>query len=274
MSVLVGGAAPLAAGVPAAGGGGPQPGLPLPPKTGSISGKTCFIIDRFYSMDGFTNLAKSSIAMMRFSTFIPAIGSLFEGVLETMEPQKDLLYATNVFNSWGNLVSKDIKGNRGWTDIVKVLTAVGDVFESGAFMKKYMDWKFPLFSKAATNLASIKIFSLNGKDVLFDDLPVFHHLCGKPKDFFVFWASLIEVCKYIKLAAWDKSEEAKHWERILKAVNCLGKMVLIWTTRHHAGKFAFAVADVITQNASLIKYCVTEGNKYDRHHLGVVPPAA
>lgn len=259
--------APIAA--PAAGAGVPPP----PPEKGCIAGKACFIIDRFYTMEGFTNLAKASIAMMRLSAFVPAIGSLFEGVLDTMEPQKDLLYATNVFNSWGNLVSTDKNGNRGWTEITKVLTAVGDVFESGAFMKKYMNWKFPLCSKAAVNLGSMKVFTFKGQDWLFDDLPVFHHLCGKPKDFFVFWASLIEVCKYGKLVL-DKDEKLWHWERMLKAANCLGKMILIWTTRHHAGKLAFAIVDVITQNASLIKQCVVEGNKYDRHHLGLVPSPA
>ena len=51
----------------------------------------------------------------------------------------------------------------GSVDYVKVLYGIGNIFETGKFLQKYKVLDFPLCTRIATQLGSIKVFSFQGK---------------------------------------------------------------------------------------------------------------
>jgi hypothetical protein len=245
--------------------------LYVAPQIGQVDsskwGKICYITRQLYSMRGFTDLAKSFIAYIHLLEFAPQIGGVFKEALNTLEAQKDFLYATSIFESWGNLVALNTNKDNRIDIICKVLTAAGDFFETGGYLKKYLGMKFPLFSQVAANLAPITVFSYNGQRWTVGDTPVLRELCRKPKDFLVFIVSFLEVFRHGKLY-FEGKDECGHWERIFKTANCTGKMFLIATNREWGSTLGFALIDTLTQSASLIKTCVTSGKAYDRNLAG------
>lgn len=229
--------------------------------------KFTYILSDLYSIDGFTNLAKVIIADIHLVSLIPAIGGLFDGMLKTIEAQKDLLYATAIFRSWGTLVGvKD-----SWTEILKkdklsysmkVLLAVGDIFETGGFLKKYAHFQFPRFSQAAESIGSVKIFSSR-----WDDLPVLQVLCTKPKDFFVFIACTLDLALWaLKLKSDDEEQnkEAHKLEYYLKVTTSIGKMILIGSGRGTSAVF-LSIVDFITQNVAIFRFIYVKHVEREKH---------
>jgi hypothetical protein len=211
-----------------------------------------------YSLVGFEKWTKAVIADLKFLSLLPVINGVFDECIKTLEAQKDLYYATLFVGSTAECIkvtekedqtkaySFQLPKTNGHTDIVKILYAIGNYLEMGKFLQKYQVYSFPLFTQVADRLASVKVFAYRG-DWRVDDLPVISTLCDKPKDFFIFLASGIEVYRCSK-------KPLLQFDNVLKATGSIGKMLLISLGRDFNKEWWFVGIDVITQHASLIAF--------------------
>lgn len=242
-----------------------QPAQDNEPKGGSgMSNGVSFsyITSDLYSIDGFTRLAKVLIADIHLLSLIPAIGNLFNEMLKTIEAQKDILYATAIFNSWYKFF--DEKNKKGLFDnTINALTAIGDFFETGCFLKKYAHFQFPLFSRVAENIGNINVFSYR-----WGETPVLRCLCEKPKDFFVFIASTMEVGRWgINIAVEDDEDKRSRLfslDQSLKITASFGKMILIASGKG-ANILFLSLVDVVTQNVSIARFLYQKHQKRVDH---------
>jgi hypothetical protein len=216
-----------------------------------------------YCLDGFEKLTKAGIANLKFLNIIPCIKGVFDECIATLEAQKDLYYATKFFDCMPDFIYVDPKTkaksfqlpriqkgpDKGSIDSVKILYAIGNFLDPFRFLYKYKIYSFPLCVEIANRMASIKVFDLNGKTYTIDDIPVVHSLCSRPKDFFIFLASLVDVYRCSKKTILE-------WENGLKLVATCGRIVLITFGRHHHKMLWFHIADVITQNVGLMAFIV------------------
>ncbi len=209
-----------------------------------------------YSMDGFEKLTKAGIANMGALHYLfPSIKGVFDKSIKELEFEKDLLYATQFIGALASCISqkdwtfclptKKTKDSEGKdvvsTDYAKILLGLGGFCEAGKFLQKYKVFSFSTCTGLSNSYGSIKLFGYG----LGDDIPVIRNLFDKPKDFFVFWGSGVEVYETFKVEKWDLG----NW---LKVSSSLGKMILITFGRTCYGEWWFILCDAITQNASLL----------------------
>jgi hypothetical protein len=217
-----------------------------------VAGELSYIMYDIYSLEGFEKWTKATIANLKLLSLIPSIKGVFGKVSETLEAQMDIYYATLVFNSAADFVGEDDDGtlhfklprvskkDGGGIDWVKILYAIANPLDTAKFAQKYQFYSFPLCTQLANRFGSCRVFNWT-----VNEIPVLNALCDKPKDFFVFWASLIEVNRCI----WK--ENPFNLENGLKFAGSFGKMVLIVFGRHYNKKVWFVFAVAITQNSSL-----------------------
>lgn len=220
-----------------------------------------------YSLQGFEKWSKAAIANMRAVNLIPCCRGVFDQAIKTVEAQKDLIYATLVFESTADFIKvtkvededtgetytkysfqlpREKNGNIEW---VKLLYGIGNPFDTLCFLQKYQVVSFPFFSKVATQVGSTKLFSLHGEAWTFGDIPVLKCLVNKPKDFFV--------CVASAYTAYRCLNNSNFWDiaNLIKLTGSFGKIVLITSADYMIQKkyfIALTVIDVVTQNASLI----------------------
>jgi hypothetical protein len=216
-----------------------------------------FIAYHFYSMEGLEKGSKALIANLEMLSLIPSINGLFSETLKTMRGQKDLIYATLIIGSIADCIKKEKDGSLrfalprqtdGTLDYVKVLYGIGNIFETGGFLQKYRVMTFPRCSQFAQQLGSIKMF----ENVTFGDVPVLKTLTDKPKDLFVFSASL-----YVLVQSFRKPVNNNFLSplNLAKLTGSLGKIILISCSDFMLARkylVTLTVIDVFTQNASLI----------------------
>jgi hypothetical protein len=220
-----------------------------------------------YSLQGFEKWSKAAIADMRAIQLIPGCQGIFNSTLKTIEAQKDLIYATLVFESTADFIKvtktvdeetgeettsysftlpRERNGNIEW---VKVLYGIGNPFDTLGFLHKYKVISFPFLSKVATQVGETKVFTLRGEAWTFGDIPVLNRLVDKPKDFFVCIAS--------GYTAYRCLTSQNFWDiaNLIKLTGSIGKIILITSAEYMIQRkyfVALAVVDVVTQNASLI----------------------
>ena len=213
-----------------------------------------------YSMDGFEKLTKAGIANMTALHYLfPAVKGVFDKSIKELEFEKDLLYATQFIGAMASCISKrdwsfclptrtNADGTKS-TDYAKILLGLGGFCEAGKFLQKYKVFAFSTCTQLSNSYGSIKVFGQS----LGNDIPVIRNLFDKPKDFFVFLGSGVEVYEAIKARKFDLGV-------LLKVSSSLGKMILIVFGRTCYGEWWFILCDVITQNASLLSL-VYKSNK-------------
>lgn len=238
-----------------------------------------------YSLQGFEKWSKAAIANMRAIELIPYCKGIFSSCIKTIEAQKDLIYATLVFESTADFIKvtktvDDATGEESTSysvrlprlpakdrdgyivkdeydnivetdkiDWVKLFYGIGNPFETLYFLQKYKVVSFPLVSRVSTQVGAMKIFTLSGEAWTFGDIPVLNCLVNKPKDFFVCIASGYSAYKCLR--------NRDFWApaNLIKLTGSIGKIVLITSADYMLQKkylVALAVIDVVTQNASLI----------------------
>lgn len=215
-------------------------------------------IYEIYDMEGFEKWSKALIANMRAISLLPSWKGSLDHCIKTMEAQKDLIYASMVIKSTADLIeekdgiySVNIRDKHGNIDIVKVLYAIGNPFETCYFLKKYDVFSFPVISKYATQIGSTHLFNLNGKDWSIGDVPLVKCFVNKPKDLCVFFASVYLTHKCLN------EPEVFELSNLLKLVSNVGKVILIplgeilYKNKQLA---LLAFLDVATQNAGLFAY--------------------
>lgn len=201
-----------------------------------------------YSLTGFEKMSKVAIAHLRFLSLFDSMKGIFDDCLKTFEAQKDLYYATRIFNSGISFIRKDPATGQYVFQIPELrltLYAIGDLLDVGKFFQKYKVLSFPLCTRLATEFGALKIFNTR-----LEDIPVVSSLFNKPKDFFVFVASYYECKRCIcTVGTCD-------WENILTFMSASGRMALIFFGKTHGRIKWFAVVDMITQDAGLISLFV------------------
>ena len=230
-----------------------------------LAGEAGPTMSDIYSMEGFEKLSKALIADLKFVSLFPCIKGVFAECLATLEAQKDLYYATLFIGSMADCIdSKTMslqlpkfkegphKGKK--TDVVRILYAIGNFCEAGKFLQKYQVYSFALCTQVANRLGSMQVFTLYGQSWTVGDIPVLNCLCDKPKDFFIFIASGIDVYRCSKKPLLE-------WENGLKLAGSTGKILLIYFGRHYNTTVWFAVIDLVTQNAGLFGGIVKGYNK-------------
>ncbi|WP_068467011.1 hypothetical protein [Candidatus Protochlamydia phocaeensis] len=239
------------------------------------------------TFDGFDKWTKEAIAVAKFSTIVFSLGNLLKDFVAALEGHKELIYASKFIGSAADFIAQrnkvDETGNvildaQGKPiketyfqrpDIIKVLYAIANTLDAGKFVHKYI-FNFSTFSNLATKIGSYQV-SFLGKRV--EEIPVVGNLCSSPKDFFIFIASGIENYRLLlgdngiirKVARAESGKRLQTlWgelklEVLLKFAGSTGKMILITFGRTSSKTLWFAVVDVTTQSASLVKFFI------DRH---------
>jgi hypothetical protein len=238
-----------------------------------------------YSMDGFEKWSKAWIANFKFLSKIPCCQGVFAECLKTIEAQKDLYYATLIIGSLNDFIGTRVdRGQKSYyftlpkrkvkdrdgkekevVDLGKIFLLFGNFFETGKFLQKYKVMSFPTCSKLANSLGSIKLFTFQGQKVTPDDIPILQTAFDKPKEIFVVLASVYEIYYCFKKPKFFEVEN------LCKFVGSTGKIILITFGRRYHTAYWFAVADVITQNASLIGFL---WRKYKERTNSLAKPGA
>lgn len=208
--------------------------------------------DVYATVEGLERLTKAAIATFRFAALVPRMQSAFDDALKTFEAQKDLYYATRFIHSTvDNFIEhlpnvsygfKMPKRHNGAIDVSKILLTVGDYLDTLRFLHRYKVYVFSSVSQLSSTYGAVKVFNRR-----LDDLPALYAVFEKPKDFCVFVAMIFDTWHCLNAPKFD-------WEQAYKLTGSLGKMVLIFFGKHYYNRWWFAVADVITQDASLITY--------------------
>lgn len=231
-----------------------------------VGERVSYVMRHLYSLDGFEKLTKFVIVFLKSTARLLGMGVVFENALKTLDPLKDLYYATMVFNSAADFVkitkvegknkfhfqvpTIKTKNNEGkieeGVDWVKVLLAIGNCFETGKFLQKYQVYSFDTCTQIANQLGNVKLFNFRGRTYSVQETPILCTICDKPKDLFVFLASIIEVKRCL--------EKPFDLANILKITGSIGKMVLITFGPFYSKAIWFNLADFITQFASLASF--------------------
>lgn len=223
------------------------------------------IVYEIYSTEGFEKFDKAFIANIRALSLLPSCQGVFDHCLKTLEAQRDLIYATMVIKSTAGCIKKNDDGtyyfdiprdSQGNIDVVETLLVIGNPFGTFYFLSKYELISFPIISKYAREIGSIRLFNLNGEDWKVDNVPLLKSVVSKPKDLCIFLASTI--LAYKCLNAPDIMETSN----LLKLVSNVGKIILIpfGDIMHKNKQLALlAFLDVATQNAGLFAYLLKRG---------------
>ena len=234
-----------------------------------------------YSLEGFEKLTKSLIANLKLLSLIPCIKGIFDTCIDSLEAQKDLYYATMSIGCTAEFFGKDDAGNWRFKlpkkdlieNAIKILYLIGNYCETAKFFQRYKVFSFSTCTQLSNTFGNYSVFNWR-----LDDIPVIQTLFNKPKDFFIFTSSLLECIKCCcidgLLAAPAKGTtpaKETNWEGLIKVTSSFGKMVLIASGRNYNQFLWFAIADVITQLASLIslvyKRAVERERRFDNPQM-------
>jgi hypothetical protein len=240
-------------------------------------------------LDGFTALAKTSIAAMKWRKYFYKSEEVYwDKALKNFELQKDLLYATIFFQNAGEFITKTVTFNPDgtsttsysfklpgkdlWDTLTKVVAIVGNFFE---LIQCSMKWIFgtPVFlTNAGDRLGNSKVELPLFGPTRFDKIPVAQAIVRKPKDLFIFFSDTMTVLRYVwefilppvddpNLSflqslrvqySWDN--KIKFSEHICKFISSLGKMILIGAGAYYGETGMFRRVDLTTQVASQWKF--------------------
>lgn len=217
-------------------------------------------MDDLYRLEGLEKWSKALGADLKFADYF--CGGMFKEATRAAEDQKNLYYATLIIGSMCDFIKKHEDGTFGLQmptmqvknadgdledriDWVKFFYAFGNFFETAKFCQKYNVFDMSYFTHLSNTYGAVKVF-----DVRLDDVKVIGTVFDKPKDLFVFIASLCDNYNSYHKGLFNKDGSVK-WDIVLKVTSSTGKMFLIWFGKYNYNKPWFMVADVITQNASL-----------------------
>ncbi len=226
------------------------------------------------SHDGFEKLTKAIISYLKLATMVLKLNGLFAGVLGTLEAQKDLYYATKFIGSLTNFVDPKtlkfqwIQGDGFFEKLNKLLYVIGDCLEPFKALQKHQVCSFETCTKIATQIGNYRLsFWPNTR---FEDIFVAGSLCDKPKEFFVFMASLLEIGRTLAINPYCEKDATKRWAPLadrdtqLKLVGSVGKLLLIGLSRAYYKTLGFALIDFATQNAGLVRHSITLSKKREQ----------
>lgn len=255
--------------------------------------KASYVVWYVYSIDGFEKWSKAALADIEFLALMPRIGGLFKECFESIEAQKDLIYATGFIHQMSEFIKRyedpndrvfDWRKGQHWAN---VLNLIASCFDTAQFMRKYRVYGFEFYTKFVDRYASVKVFNYQ-----LDHIPVMHCFFGsspKPKDVFIFLASTIESylgCKngYERFEEirgmrqvqqggyWNMFSTAMSdrviWDNILKVASSFGKVVLIGLSKNNRGKVWYQFLGVIANNAALFKLILKRDGVRAAHMAG------
>lgn len=250
-----------------------------------------------YSMEGMLTFSKFVIAHMKWMEVAYSTQGVFTKCLSTMEPLKELYYATFCFISLPEFIEKKPNGRYVFTlpkfvnqkeekeiDVVKILFTSGGLFDTGGFLKKQNAFQFGFCASIADQIGSWKLFSLVGNHRQIDEIPVLNFLCFQPKNFFFFCASIGECLRWVKPIVFpygNTAEEraisrSKQFELLplLKLAGSVGRALGIFGYRYYGGKKWFVTVQLITQYANFTRFLINRQQKREERFYYPVAPAA
>jgi hypothetical protein len=228
--------------------------------------------------EGFEKWVKATISTLRMYAIFSGMTDRFNIAISTFESQKDLYYATKFIGSVTHFIRERPAPGESrlrCPSLNEGLYAIANVLDTAKFLQKNEVFEMKWASEFATRLGSFSLSSIPrvGEQVgaigerlgwkTFGEVPVLGTLTRTPKDFFIFAASAIETRRVINdiVYAEGNTIETRAANRrkaifpnMLKLTSSVGKMVLISCGRSYGRAHWFAVADAVTQNASLWKY--------------------
>ncbi|CUI17568.1 hypothetical protein PNK_1964 [Candidatus Protochlamydia naegleriophila] len=228
--------------------------------------------------DGFEKWTKFGLANLKLVGKIFEMTALFKGVIETLEGQKNIYYATKFIGSICDFMAigeetfkqatimGGVKKFFTLPNFIKIFYGIGNCLDPLKFGMKMGLWDLKRASELGTRIGNYQVFNRR-----LEDIPLVGSLSYNPKDFFVFTACCLELTKIgLDLYKIDGTDAdggrrrgeriAKRWDFVvnlgffLKMVGTFGKMGLITFGRRYGNTLTFAVCDVVTQNAGLIKF--------------------
>lgn len=237
--------------------------------------------------DGFEKWTKAGIANLKLAGKVFELTALFKGVIETLEGQKNIYYATKFIGSLCDFMAirKDTfaeatfmgKVNKFFTlsNFIKIFYGIGNCLDPLKFGMKMGLWNLKSASELGTRIGNYQVFNRR-----LEDIPVVGSLSYSPKDFFVFTACCLELTKVgvdfyridgtdANLARRREQQITKRWDSVvnvgffLKMVGTFGKMGLITFGRRYGNTMTFAVCDAFVQNAGLIKFWMDRSKNRD-----------
>ncbi|MBA2369737.1 MAG: hypothetical protein H0V82_12035 [Candidatus Protochlamydia sp.] len=228
--------------------------------------------------EGFEKWVKATISTLRMYAIFSGMTDRFNIAISTFESQKDLYYATKFIGSVTHFIRERPAPGESRLKCPSVnegLYAIANFLDTAKFLKKNEVFEMKWASDVASWLGPYSLYSIPkiGEQVgavgekfgwkTFGEVPVLGTLTRNPKDFFIFTASALETRRVINdiVYAEGTTIEVRAANRrkailpnMLKLTSSIGKMVLISCGRSYGRSPWFAVADAITQNASLVKF--------------------
>jgi hypothetical protein len=238
------------------------------------------------TMGGMLCLAKSGIATIRFISFCPKVGGLFQHLLPVLEAQKSLYYATLTFSALPlcfkvdpatKKVSLQMPQMRDGTGIdwVKSFYLIGGIFDTGNFIQKGGLVNFGLYPAVGSRLGSVQLFHFRGEAWTLEKVPVLNTLSLAPKELFFILASTVEIFRWVKpFLPFIESDEATRQKKfeiieLLSLAASVGRVIGLSCYRYFGTMWQFALIDFIGQNASLIRFIIVSHRSNPSHrHIG------
>lgn len=228
--------------------------------------------------DGFEKFTKAEIANLKVVGKVFGLTPLFKGVIETLEGQKNLYYATKFIGSLCDFMAiyQKVFAQETFTGkcktfftlphLIKISYGVGNCLDPVKFGMKMGLWELKKVSELGTRIGNYQVFNRR-----LEDIPVIGSLSYSPKDFFIFTASCLELTKvgldFYHIDGTDadsvrrrQQKITRRWDFVVnigfffKMVGTFGKIGLMTLGRRYGSTLAFAACDAFIQNAGLIKF--------------------
>lgn len=223
------------------------------------------VLTYVYNPKGLAALSKVLLASFDLASLIDATarGALAESV-KNIKNFKDVLYATFWVTSASDLIV-----NPKSRTIEKTLNCMGDFCELFKFLDKNGVCSFSLVKEGAGFCNSL---CAPGAPFAWGDCPVpINPFCERPKEFFIFWSSVIDVIKGIGDAyAWARNVDPNKKIDVVslaKRTSSLGKIILI---NFGNASLGLAIVDNVTQLAGLVKLIIEKEKQHQARHALVV----
>lgn len=242
---------------------------------------TKFVLATFDLLDG---MSKSQRVLSFFPRFPQGEGA-FNDFYNAVTDHKDLLYAALSYDSLKEFVHRDRDSlrislkfpsdpnertvtnyprfERMMTTWSKTLLCVGNFFETGKFLQKKNVFDFTWATEWANWLSTREVKGYYP----FTYLPL-SAWTDKPKEFFVFTASVIEIIQWSFRFFCTLGTDSAHVDEIrrnellssrtiLKLTCSFGKIGLISNSKSY-NTLAFQIMNFVTQSASLLKHIIDD----------------
>lgn len=234
---------------------------------------------KVYSLQGFEKLTKATQASLQLLSRLPAIGAIFNEMLKTIEDQRAVVYASSVLEIINQFTFEDKETHTlrlGWEKkggrldkAIPILYAMGSFCELGKYLQRYEGLKFETCVEWANKFGNFEIYGWKPAT-----LPVLESLTYSPKNFFIFCSSFLEVIVWLRPACYDlmgkvydptdskmdtwakQREEITSTMTLLRLTCSIGKMVLTSCGKFHGSQLWFAIANLVTQDASLFSFFI------------------